>query len=674
MELTTFAIILLIAIVFSNLLDSAFPKLPLPLLQIGCGVAIALTPLDTKLDLEPEIFMGLLIAPLLFREAEEADFIALWKLRKTVFFMVFGLVFVTVLVIGFTVHSLVPVIPLAACFCLGAVLGPTDAIAVSTVSDRIEIDAPIMNILKGEFLINDASGVISFNFAALALVTGSFSLLNASVEFLILCAGGLVVGLGISMAKWQLMRTLSRSAIRNASAFMVIEMLTPFICFFLAERLGFSGIIAAVAAGISQAMRTHSLARFEAEFAAMKKSLWQMITLIFNSFIFILLGLQLPSIVESVVRAGEYPIGFAMVVGLYATGVLFAVRFLGVVAATRSVGDYTSSRERLRGWLVLTLSGVKGTVSLATAFSLPFYIAGGEPFGQRGLLLLITACAIIYSLVIAQILLPIVARNRAPERRNKAYARLLRDVAAEVEAEGGPCASAVSINLKKRARELDFEDLHGSERRRVRVLYRELLEIEIRYLRNEVRTGQITEAECRVLENLFAVVSVVATGNFVSRLIGRVRLSSRLFGAAIAEMRRDTEGRIPVKRIQDIFWSSTGFVGEVIERKYRQNDEVLIANVLEDLADVAGSVMERAFGEGLRDNLYDEYDKALKQSFYLERRMMHRYLEDGRITDEEADRIRVEINKLETFAIEDLHTELGKKRFERRLASRRRNR
>jgi len=672
MELTTFAIIILITIVFSNLLESAFPKLPLPLLQVALGVLITLSPLETHIEINPEIFMGLLIAPLLFREAKESDFLALWKLRKAVFFMVFGLVFLTVLVIGFSLHSLVPVIPLAACFCLGAVLGPTDAIAVSTVSDRVEIDAPIMNILKGEFLINDASGVISFNFAALALVTGSFSLLNASIDFLILCAGGLLVGLIINFVNSLLMQTLSRSVVRNASTFMIVNFLTPFITFFLAEKLGFSGIIAAVTAGAGQAMRAHSLAKFEAEFAAMNKSLWQMVTLIFNSFIFILLGLQLPEIVINVLNAHDYTIGFALLIGLFATGVLFAVRFLGVVFATRSV-QADDKKERLRSWLLLTLSGVKGTVSLATAFSLPLTI-GGADFRQRELLLLITACAIIYSLVIATVLLPIVAKPKARVKRNRAYANILRDVAKEVDAAGGPCADAVAMNLKKRSRALEFEDLRASGRRTVRNLYHELLDLELRYLKNRLRRGLISEDEYSVLSSLFSFVIMFSTGHFFSRVIGRIRLGARLFGKLPVEMRRDSHGKVSTERLQEIFWSSTGFVGSVLERKYGRHDDVIIANILEDLADVSGAVMERSFGEGLVDALYDEYDNALRQSFYLERRMMHRHLEEGRITEEEADHIRLEINTLETFAIENVHSDIGRKLLANRIAKHKKKR
>jgi CPA1 family monovalent cation:H+ antiporter len=468
------------------------------------------------------------------------------------------------------------------------------------------------------------------------------------------------------------MQTLSRSVVRNASAFMIVDFLTPFICFFLAEKLGFSGIISAVTAGAGQAMRVHSIAKFEAEFAAMKKSLWQMVTMIFNSFIFILLGLQLPEIVLNVLHEHNYPIGFALLIGLFATGVLFAVRFLGVVFATRSV-QADGKKERLRNWLVLTLSGVKGTVSLATAFSLPFYI-GGEDFRQRELLLLITACAIIYSLVIATVLLPIVAKPKAREKKNRAYANILRDVAKEVDAAGGPCADAVAMNLKKRSRALEFEDLRASGRRTVRNLYRELLDLELRYLKNRSKRGLISENEYKVLSSLFSFAIVLTTGNFFSRLIGRVRLSARIFGKLPVEMRRDAHGKVSTERLQAIFWSSTGFVGSVLERKYGGNDEVFISNILEDLADVSGAVMERSFGERFVDTLYDEYDEALRQSFYLERRMMYRYLEEGRINEEEADRIRIEINTLETFAIEHVNSDVSKRLLASRIAKRRKRR
>jgi hypothetical protein len=219
------------------------------------------------------------------------------------------------------------------------------------------------------------------------------------------------------------------------------------------------------------------------------------------------------------------------------------------------------------------------------------------------------------------------------------------------------------------------------------------------YLEHELEEERITEDEYRLLQSLFSIISVLATGTFLSRLAGRLRLTVHHAGirplldihaggagdvkgadgagdadSADGEGGAGGAGGTSFTRLQEIFWASTGDVGEMLVRKYNRSDEIHIGNIVEDLTDTAGDIIDRVFGEGLYENFYDEYDKALKQSFYLERRMMHRYLEEGRITDEEADRIRVEINKLETFAIEDVHNEMGRKLFERRIRRRRKRR
>ncbi|MDR1798126.1 MAG: sodium:proton antiporter [Clostridiales Family XIII bacterium] len=660
MELTTFIMILVVAIVFSNLLDSAFPKFPLPLVQIGCGVLIALTPLETRMTINPELFMGLLVAPLLFRESEEADMLALWKIRKTVVFMVFGLVFATVFVIGFAVHELVPAIPLAACFCLGAVLGPTDAIAVSSVSNRIEIPDRIMHILKGEFLINDASGVISFNFAALALVTGSFSLLDAGLAFLVLCAGGFAVGFVIALVKRAGMQALKRGGIHSTAAFMLIEILTPFLSFFLAEEIGVSGIIAAVTAGSMQAFGLRKLEMFEAEFSTLKKSIWEMITVVFNSFIFILLGLQLPSIIRNVTEIPAYSIGFAMLVGLFATGVLFAVRFVGVVFGARDIRE-KSQVEKLRSWAILTLSGVKGTVSLATAFSLPLAFASGKVFVHRDFLLFVTSCAIIYSLVISTLLLPVIAKPKAPRKRNRVMVQIIREIIPVVEASEGTCAGSVAQHLKRRARALEYEDLGTAEKRLVGVLRQDFFRHELALMEKLRKKGEVTHEEYAAYCSLFAVFSALQEGSLLRRLLNRMRFSFRLLGRTAKAMQSLAGGTVDGRRMQEIFWSNTGHISEILDRKYGKRDDPILSRVVEERVDIATAVFDRAFGETLEHHLHEEYDREIKRCFGLEREILSRYEMEGRISEDEADMIRVEINKLETYAIEEVHSDVSKR-------------
>ena len=185
MQTLTLALLLLAAVLISSVIDQIVPKVSSPLIQIGLGLLIALlAPTQVKIGLDPELFLVLFIAPLLYDEARNADKTSLWQNRRPVLSLAIGLVVATTLVIGFVVNAIIPSIPLAAAFALGAALGPTDAVAVASLSKQTNLTERHKNILKGESLINDASGIVSFQFALSAAITGTFSLVDASIDFL----------------------------------------------------------------------------------------------------------------------------------------------------------------------------------------------------------------------------------------------------------------------------------------------------------------------------------------------------------------------------------------------------------------------------------------------------------------------------------------------------------
>jgi CPA1 family monovalent cation:H+ antiporter len=418
MDTTQLLVVILFAIALSHIADSAFPHLPLPLIQIGVGMLLSFTPIGGVVTLEPGLFMALLVAPILFREAEEADMPTMIKLAKPIIFMAFALVFITVFAVGFSVHALMPTVPLAACFALGAILGPTDAIAVTSLGSRVNIGPRIMALLKGEGLINDASGVISFNFAVAALITGSFSLLHASAELAIECVGGALIGIVLASLKIWAVQHLRRMQMKSSAAYMLLEMLMPFICYLAAEAIGVSGIIAAVAAGSRSAFSPHRNTIFDAQLAQFTKSLWEMMLACFNALVFLLLGMQLPAIVKTVIDSEAFSVPFGIAIGASATGILLCVRFLSVLIVTHK-------GTGLRNRVILTLSGVKGTVSLATAFSLPLFVADGA-FAFRDMLLFVTATAIILSLLIAVIVIPLIARKGEVKDMTSKYVHILK--------------------------------------------------------------------------------------------------------------------------------------------------------------------------------------------------------------------------------------------------------
>ena len=252
MEFTFLIIVFALSITFSNIFNRIVPVIPLPIVQIIVGVLIGLTKMGQEIEFEPEVFLVMIIAPLLFREGANQSESNDEKFRDDSFLGLFG-VLITLVGVGWTLHMILPTLPLAACFAFGAALGPTDAVAVGSLSGRIDIPERSMNILSGEGLINDASGVTAFQFALAALLTGSFSPVEAAGTLVISSIGGAVVGIVLVLLKQQIVHLLETAVAKDVTGYLLIELLLPFIAYLISELIGVSGIIAAVIAGIMQA-------------------------------------------------------------------------------------------------------------------------------------------------------------------------------------------------------------------------------------------------------------------------------------------------------------------------------------------------------------------------------------------------------------------------------------
>jgi CPA1 family monovalent cation:H+ antiporter len=658
LDITTIIIILLLATVVSHLVDSLFPKLPLPLIQIAVGALLVLTPLEGDIELEPEVFMALLVAPILFREAEEADLLALWRMRRQVIGMAFLLVFVTVLGVGFAVHLLMPTIPIAACFALGAILGPTDAIAVNSLSQRIAVDPGILSILKGEGLINDASGVISFRFAVAALLTGSFSFGDAALHFVLVCGGGLALGLVLAMLSELVTSRLRHMQIHSTSTFMIIELLMPFIAYLAAETFEVSGIIAAVAAGTRQALRISRIEMFEAEFSKIKTSLWEMLMMTFNSIVFLLLGFQLPGVAESLIESHEYSLAFAFGIGALATVILLIVRFIGVILMA-SGAIASGIKERLKNSFILTLSGVKGTVSLAVAFSLPYYISEGIAFEQRSLFLFVTATAIILSLLLAIIVLPIVTPEREITRRNANHIIVINEVLNLLAQDDSEYVGAAIRMFKKRVKDLEHEDYGHKEKQQIRELRSYMYRLEADLIEHECTTGELTHHEASVYSKILRAMTYLQE----KPLIGRINMRYGGLGQDLLDNGRNHEKQnemlkqLEAKKIQDVFWKNTTEVLAALDAMRDRYPEHMVAEVVEERIELTGQIMEGVYGSMVRARMHDEYDNELVKGFELERQVVARLFAEGKLDDAAADQIRIDINTLESYTMEQRHSD-----------------
>jgi CPA1 family monovalent cation:H+ antiporter len=425
----------------SGLVAQWVPAVPLPLLQIALGALVTLPHHGLHVKLDPEVFLLLFIPPLLFADGWRIPKRELYRLRRPIVTLSFGLVLATVLGMGYFVHWLIPGVPLSVAFALGAVLSPTDAVAVSAITRRVRLPTELQHILEGESMFNDASGLVALKFAVAATLTGVFSLRDASIDLLWMSLGGVAVGAGLAWLFVRLRQVVTRRLPEDATLHIVVLLLLlPFATYAVAERLGVSGILAAVACGIT--INFADLERSEHVTERMQQqSAWSMIEATFNGMIFLLLGLQLPAIIGDGLLHNPsrqwHLFGYVVAVTL----VLLALRWLWVTVAVQRSMRTARRRGRQvsqptpRLMAVATLAGIRGAITLAGALSVPLTLANGSPFPARELLVFIASGTILLTMLMAVVGLPLLLRHQpdeadAPHQREMREARVLAAQAA----------------------------------------------------------------------------------------------------------------------------------------------------------------------------------------------------------------------------------------------------
>ena len=406
---------MLLAVVASAYLVRVLPlSVPLPLVQIGLGAVIAgFTGHGVQMD--PALFFLLFLPPLLFLDGWRIPKNGLFRDKAIILELALGLVIFTVVGAGFLIHWLIPAMPLPVAFALAAIVSPTDPVAVSSIASRAPIPKRLMHILEGESLLNDASGLVCFRFAVAAALTGAFSLTSASLTFVWLVAGGVGAGvlttLGITWAQ----RWLFRHFGEPAGSPILVNMLMPFGAYLAAEHLHASGILAAVAAGVTMSYVELS-GQVMANTRIQRSAVWDTVQFALNGVMFVLLGEQLPDIMEgarvSLSQSGHVNAWWLVLYAFAISFGLMVLRFVWVWTALR----ITLYRKTLRGeevtkpplrvLLAMSLAGVRGAITLAGVMTLPLALPDGAPFPARDLTIFLASTVILISLIAASIGLP----------------------------------------------------------------------------------------------------------------------------------------------------------------------------------------------------------------------------------------------------------------------------
>ncbi|TDM12232.1 cation:proton antiporter [Macrococcus lamae] len=417
----------IVAVILSAIIHHYFNKIPLVFIQIGIGMLIFLTPIPIHLEFEPELFLIGIIAPLLFLEGNHVSRINLLKYLRPVILMAIGLVFTTVIGLGYIIQWLLPAIPFAACFALAAIICPTDAVAVQAIAKGRKLPKGLMTILGGESLLNDAAGILSFNIALIALTTGQFSAQDAVMQFITTTIGGLVIGAIIGTAFVQARMWLIRTGFYNEFVFILIQLLTPFVIYMVAESFHVSGVIAAVIGGLIHGIERDRISQATTRLQLGYDNTWGLLSTVMNGFVFTMLGYIIPEVTMHMVNTESRHLGeitfytflIALLVYLFRfvwVFILYDKFFIPVsrferILNNESVSTSEKRPSRFKYSLIATVCGVHGTISMAIALTLPTTIVNHQSFATRDDMLFIAAGVVIISLIVAQISLPLLTSS-----------------------------------------------------------------------------------------------------------------------------------------------------------------------------------------------------------------------------------------------------------------------
>jgi Na+/H+ antiporter len=400
-------------------------RVPYPILLVLGGLALALIPGMPEFELQPEVVFFGILPPLLYGAA---FFTSLRELRanaRSIGLLAIGLVIVTTGGVAVVAHEVVG-LPWASSFVLGAIVSPTDPIAASAIARRLSVPPRLVTIVEGESLVNDGTGLVLYRVALTAVLAGTFSAPHALLLFVVVAGGGVALGLAVGWLVRQI-----RLRLDNPPAELTISLLTGYVAFIPAELMGVSSVLATVTAGVYLGWHTPELTTPQTRLQGL--AVWEIVQYLLNALLFVLVGLQLPVVLDALQgnTSATTLVGYAVAV----CAVVITVRFLWVFAVMDAPKRITGRPASWRGAVFVSWAGMRGAVSLAAALALPLTTDAGDPFPGRELILFLTFAVILATLVGMGLTLPAVIsalglHDGGVEERQDAKARVLAAEAA----------------------------------------------------------------------------------------------------------------------------------------------------------------------------------------------------------------------------------------------------
>jgi Na+/H+ antiporter len=399
-------IILVLAILFMVMLAQKL-KIAYPIVLVLGGLVFSFIPGLPLIQINPELIFVIFLPPLLYETAWFTSWKDFWRWRRVIVSFAFIVVFVTSFVVAIFSSMLIPGFTMALGFLLGAIISPPDAVSATTVMKHVTVPKRTSAIVEGESLLNDASSLIIFRFALIAVDTGHFILHEAIGSFVLVVALGILIGIGVALIYYAIHKWMPT----NSHIDIVLTLTAPYAMYIAAEAFHFSGVLAVVSGGLFLSYRSHLFLNYQSRFQS--HSVWGTLSFIMNGLVFILIGLELPVIVA---QLGNVSLSSAIGYGLLISVVLIVSRILCTLGAsvfTVFISRYIKTADNRPGWkgpIILGWAGMRGVVSLAAALSIPIYLTDHSDFPQRNLILFITFVVILVTLVLQGLTLPMVIK------------------------------------------------------------------------------------------------------------------------------------------------------------------------------------------------------------------------------------------------------------------------
>ncbi len=389
-------------------------KLPFPILLVVAGLIIGFVPQLPDLALDPDVVFIIILPPLLYDAASKTSWHEFRASIRPISALAITLVFFTTVAVAVTAHYLIPGFSWPLAFVLGAIVSPPDAVAASGIIKGLGLNKKVITILEGESLVNDASALIAYRFAIMAVTTGSFVLWQAGLQFLLVAGVGIIIGIIVGYLFVMAHKKIENNPIVETS----LTLLSPYIAYLAAEHFHMSGILAVVTTGLVISWRSPEVFSFQARMRI--RVVWDTLIFLLHGFVFILIGLQLPSIIRGL---GNYPFMQILGYGLLISLVTIVVRIIWVFAGVYLQNFFSKKKgsatlvmgenpdNTWKNVLIVAWTGTRGVISLATALAIPLLLQDGTEFPKRNSIIFLSFVVIFVTLVVQGLSLPLLIRG-----------------------------------------------------------------------------------------------------------------------------------------------------------------------------------------------------------------------------------------------------------------------